>query len=426
MKTFVNPIKTANIELGFNGDKSLSHRLVLAALLGPKIIHLHNLSPCQDVKTTLNIVAKLGAEVTYNGLSNVTINSLNIFGIRDSKPYFKPSLGSPSEPHVLYCGNSGTSARLLCGILSNFPGYFLITGDESLSNRPMSRVTEPLKKMGFNISCENGKTLPIIIKPKGKIKGIRFFNKTGSAQVKSAIELASFIAEVKSEIKETYESRDHTKRLLNFFKENPKKELSFDIPGDISSGAYFAAIGAMYKDGSAHLRNVLLNKTRMGFFQILKKMGAGIKVEIKEDKWEPWGDVLIEGKELKSINVGQNEVPATIDELPLLGVLMGLSGKKSSIRGAKELRYKECDRIGALVEGLKTFGVECLEHEDGFETLGYEPWAGVVEVDSFKDHRIAMSFGVLGLKSRLGAWIKGAESVEISFPSFWELLKTVK
>lgn len=425
MNIFVKPARGIKAQLSFAGDKSLCHRLVLAPLLGPNKICLKNLSPSEDVATSLSAVTALGVKVTKEANETISLNSHNIFGNCAAGPFYTGPLGSPTAPLELYCGNSGTTARLLCGILSNLGGHFRLTGDKSLSKRPMGRVVEPLKEMGYNIYCENENTLPIIIKPtksKNQIKGIDFFNEKSSAQVKSAIQLASYMAGVKSNIREPEKSRDHTEKLLAYLDKNSQESISFQIPGDISSAAYFGAMAAMHQDGSALLRGVLLNKTREGFFQKIEKMGAVVERREKGCEWEPWGDILVRGGSLKGIEVGAGEIAGMIDELPLLGVLMGFAAGKSVVRGAGELRHKECDRIGALVAGLRAIGVECSEREDGFEVLGRGSTKGVVEVESMGDHRMAMSFAVMGVGSHEGVLVRGAEAVGVSFLDFWAKL----
>jgi 3-phosphoshikimate 1-carboxyvinyltransferase len=424
MDTLVRPANTINAQLSFAGDKSLSHRIVLSALLGPKKLHIKNLASCDDVAISLSIVNRLGVEIKRSP-DSLCLNSLPFFGNSSAKPRPNPQLGTASAPLELYCGNSGTTARLLCGILCNLGGHFRLTGDESLSKRPMARVIEPLAQMGFTIHSENDNRLPIIISPpaeRSKIKGIDFFNHTGSAQVKSAIELASHMAGVESKITEAQKSRDHTERLLKFLSKNPQQELFIEIPGDISSAAYFGAMAAMYKDGSAQLGGVLLNKTRWGFFQKIREMGARVEVMERGSEWEPWGDVLVRRGELRGVRVRGEEVAGIIDELPLLGVLMGFAAGESAVSGAAELRHKECDRIAAMVAGLRAFGVNCVERADGFEVLGYSPAAGLVTVESFGDHRVAMSLGVMAARSAGGGLIRGGECVGISFVDFWERL----
>ncbi|MBP5470366.1 MAG: 3-phosphoshikimate 1-carboxyvinyltransferase [Candidatus Riflebacteria bacterium] len=344
---------------------------------------------------------------------------------------------------ILDCGNSGTTARLLCGILCNLKGKFKLIGDESLSRRPMERVVRPLADlMGVKIKSTNGH-LPIYLESDGKTKPTEFFNETGSAQVKSAILFAGLANQGKTTVIEKIASRDHTERLLNYLNfENshykPKmwqstqtKDLlsaqdeiiEFNIPGDISSAAYFAVLAAITKQ-KITFKNILLNPLRTGFLRVLERMGAVVKEEIIDDKWEPIGNLSIEGRALQAIEILPDEIPFLIDELPILAIAMAFAKGKSTLSGAQELRVKESDRISGLISQLQKTGIKCSEKSDGYEITGPNSMVAA-ELDSFNDHRLAMSFAILEYCSNVKMNIKGKESVNISFPEFFDYFKYI-
>ena len=412
-----NPIKT----LTFPGDKSIAHRLVLLSLLLNKKIQIENLHNSKDVLTSLNIVEKLGVEVirSDNNKSDVTLIGLN-------KRLFEDEI-------TLNCANSGTTARLLCGILANLKGRFKLVGDESLSKRPMERVVRPLADlMGVNIRSTDGH-LPIYIEANGKTKAADFFNQTGSAQVKSAVLFAGLAAEGETVVREQFLSRDHTERLLDYLLFTQQyggqpacstlfySELKLCIPGDISSAAYFIVLSLITRK-SLKIENLLLNPTRIGFLNVLKRMGADIEVQIKEDIWEPIGDIIVKGGNLSASDITLEEIPSLIDELPILAVAMAFAKGKSRVSGASELRVKESDRISCLISQLKKAGVDCSEYEDGFEITGVNKIISS-ELDSFNDHRLAMSFAVLARASGVDIKVIGRDSVDISFPEFYDYLE---
>ena len=410
----------------FPGDKSIAHRLVLLSLLADKKIIIKNLPDSQDVCSSLNIVKKLGVEVCWSDEGKTVVLI----------PLKSKDLGV--EEIVLDCGNSGTTARLLCGILANLKGRFKLVGDESLSKRPMERVVRPLADlMGVNIRSTEGH-LPVFIEANGKTKAADFFNQTGSAQVKSAVLFAGLAAEGKTIVREQFLSRDHTERLLSYLllKEQSGGQpacstlfpfaisddrLNICVPGDISSAAYFIVLSLITKR-SLKIDNLLLNPTRTGFLKVLKRMGADIEVQIKEDIWEPVGNLIVKGGELKAADITPEEIPSVIDELPILAVAMAFAEGKSRVCGASELRVKESDRISCLISQLKKVGINCSEFDDGYEIIGGSK-INSAELDSFGDHRLAMSFAVLAKCAGADLKVKGRESAEISFPEFYNYLE---
>ena len=395
-------------ELTFPGDKSIAHRLVLISLILNKKILIKNLPQGQDVLTSLSIIKQLGCKVT-NENQDFIIDGTHI-----------PTYPAPI---TLNCRNSGTTARLLCGILANLKGNFKLIGDESLSKRPMNRVTKPLSEMmGIDITSTNGH-LPVFISATETSKSIKFNNITGSAQVKSAILFAGIAANGITEVIEKIPSRDHTERLLKYINTLPKGNcLEFNIPGDISSAAYFI-VDAIINRQNIIIKNILLNPTRIGFIRVLKRMGAKISETVLSDQWEPVGNIEINPCNLAATNIMPEEIPSLIDELPILAVAMCFARGKSTVTGAEELRVKESDRISCLISQLKAVGVECSEQQDGYTISGYTNFKDA-ELDSFGDHRLAMSFAILAKNADSKISLKNSDSVAISFPDFFQKLSS--
>lgn len=421
---YVKPGTSFDTSLSFSGDKSISHRLVLASLFTRGQLVLGNLSDCADVKTSLEIVKQLGVEQSLNeGLICLNAND--------------PTPERHGNVINLDCGNSGTTARLLCGILASRPGEYQLTGDKSLSSRPMQRVVEPLQQMGAMISASDG-GLPIKIRGQKSLTGQDFCNKIASAQVKSAQMFAALHAAGISKISEPFQSRDHSERLLKAVKAridwsetsisiHGNQKLSgnfrFDIPGDLSSAAFFIGAAVIAPNRRLKLTNILLNPLRTGFIEVLKRMGASIKCHITASDWEPRGHISVSGGiRLKAVEIGAAEIVSLIDELPLLAMVMCFAQGTSRVRGASELRHKETDRISALIRGLKACGVKCVEYEDGFDIEGPANLDRLATIDSEGDHRLAMSFAVLATASKRGLNITNPESVRVSFPHFFTTL----
>ncbi len=427
----IEKIKRVKGELRVPSDKSITHRaFILGALAsGETLVKDPLLS--EDTKATLEILKSLGTQVE-EGKEEIIIKGRNyIF----------------TEPKdILDCKNSGTTARLMAGVLSTQPFFSVLFGDESLRERPMLRVVEPLREMGAKIDGrEEGNKLPIAIRG-GELKGISYFNKRASAQVKSCLLLAGLRAEGITEVIEPVLSRDHTERMLRLFgvevitipeerghilKVKGGEELKgteIHCPADPSSAAYFAALATLAPEGSLKLKDVLLNPTRDGFYRKLLEMGADITFEnTREISNEPRADLVVRPVErLKAVKVKPEEVPSLIDELPILAVLMALAEGVSEVRGAKELRYKESDRIKAIVHNLRKMGVKVEELEDGFVIEGTDKLKGA-KIETFGDHRIAMAFAIAGLVTDEEVVIDRPECVSISYPQFWDdLFKVVE
>ncbi len=341
--------------------------------------------------------------------------------------------GLKAPPGTLDLGNSGTTMRLLLGILAGQRFEAELTGDESLCSRPMKRVTVPLKQMGAQIKGrDNANFAPLSIRG-GKLKGIDLENNLSSAQVKSAILLAGLYAEGKTRVLERIPSRDHTERFLRatgapFQKEGSSlivekahslKSLEAALPGDFSSAAFFITAAAMREGSKLRVKKVGLNPTRTGLLRILKRMGASIDEKIQEETLEPVGEISVRGKRLRGVRVAPEEIPSVIDELPVLMVACALAEGESLISGAAELRVKETDRIRSMAQGLNNLGARVEELPDGCLIKGVEGFEGG-RVTSLGDHRTAMSMAIASLAARGEVLIDSAGAVSTSYPGFFK------
>ncbi|WP_456479115.1 3-phosphoshikimate 1-carboxyvinyltransferase [Nautilia sp.] len=409
-------------EFAVDADKSISHRCAIFSLLTEGQNVIKNYLRAEDTINSLKIAESLGAEVEEkNGI--ITINAPRKLQEADD---------------VLYCGNSGTTIRIYMGLLAGIDGFFVLTGDQYLRRRPMKRVADPLRSIGAKIDGrKNGDLAPLAVRG-GKLKPFDYTSKIASAQVKSAMILAALNSDKPSYYEEPMLSRDHTERMLTgmgakleskmedgkckvkiYPLENKLEPLNIEVPNDPSS-AFFFAVAAAITDSTAIIKNVTLNPTRIESYKALEKMGAKIEYVLKEDKYEPIGNIIVTGAELKGIEISEN-IPWLIDELPALAMAMAVAEGKSLVKNAKELRVKESDRITAVISGLKACGIEAEELEDGYEIIGGIPKKA--KIDSHGDHRIAMSFAVLGLLC--GMEIEKAESINTSFPNFFKLFEKI-
>ena len=405
-------------------DKSISHRCAMFALLSNKPSYIKNFLLAEDTLSSLNIAKLLGAKVEQNG-ANIKITP-------------PKELQEPFD--ILDCGNAGTGMRLYCGLLSGVDGSFVLTGDKYLRRRPMARVVNPLREIGAKIDGrENGNKAPLHIRG-GELKPFVFKSKIDSAQVKSALILAALNASGKSYYKENLLSRDHTERMLrgmgaeikNVEKDGkewieitplskPLNPLNIKVPADPSSGFFFAVAAAIVDGAKVIIKDVSLNPTRVEAYKILQKMGANVEFILKEDIYEPIGDIKVSfnGK-LKAVSVDSN-IAWLIDELPALSIAMAVADGKSVVKNAKELRVKESDRIDSVITALKSCGIECRDFADGYEIVGGE--LKYATINSQGDHRIAMSFAIAGLLS--GMEIEDIECVDTSFPNFFDILSKI-
>ena len=421
----LHPVNRIGGHLTLAGDKSISHRVALIAALASGTSRITNFSSAEDCASTLSCLSQLGVEVERSG-NDVTVQGTN--------------LRPPSGP--LDCGNSGTTMRILAGVLAGQNFSSTLIGDESLSSRPMRRIIEPLELMGAKITSHDGKP-PLLVQGSNSLKPITYKLPMASAQVKSAILFAGLGTHGRTQVKESSLSRDHTERLFNGFGvnvvtdhdltvtlEGPAQLVAGDIriPGDVSSAAYFVAAAMLLPHSTLTIDSVGLNPTRAEFLSVFRKWGANIATEnLTTEQNEPVGTVVIKGG-LNSNSIAQSDrrlegvqIPALIDELPLLAVVGSQVSGGIEIRDAGELRHKESDRLRATAINLRKMGCEVEEYEDGLAINGPTKLKGV-PLESYGDHRIAMAFSVAALIADGPTEISGADCVDISFPEFFKLL----
>ncbi len=414
-------------------DKSISHRAIIVGSLADGETRVKNWLRSADTMATLSIYRALGVDIKELSDNGLLIKGKGLYSLRE-----------PAD--VLNAENSGTTTRLTLGVLAAQPFFAVITGDSSLRRRPMLRVVKPLREMGaFIDGRDNGNLLPLAVRG-GKLKGISFFNKKASAQVKSALLLAGLHAEGITEVEEPYLSRDHTERMLQLYgvklevlpvqngvlvklkgPQQPEGDREIFVPADPSSGAFFAAAAALLPGSRLLLEDVLVNPTRDGFYRKLRQMGAKIEYQnLREISMEPVADIeVLHSPELRAVRVGAEEVPAMIDELPLLAVVATQAEGETVIRGAQELRVKESDRIKAVVENLRRMGADVEELPDGIVIRGKTPLKGNVRIKTYGDHRIAMAFTIAGLIAEGPVELDNPSCVAVSYPSFFEDLEKV-
>ncbi len=426
MEQKFNKISKIKGTLKLPGDKSISHRALIFAALANATSLILNLSESDDVKSTKKCLEELGIGFHENG------NTLFVDGL-GFKGFKKPG-------KELDAGNSGTTARLLTGILSAQDFNSIITGDSSLSSRPMKRVVTPLKQMGANIKAKDDEYLPLEIYSAGELKNIEYTLPVASAQVKSAVLLAGLFRKEKTYVLEKIPSRDHTERMLKLeieMKDNLRYISSsklnyptsgeFFIPGDLSTAAYFIVLALLLKDSELKIENVSLNPTRFGFVNHLKKMGADITVEIiSESNGEPYGVLLVRSSELENKEINRELVPGLIDELPILSIAGIFAKGEFTLRGASELKIKETDRIQTFLYNLEGSGLEIEKFDDGYKLSGsIKSFSKMKTFNSFGDHRMAMSFAILASLIPSGGIIEDFECASVSNPHFLEQLQSV-
>lgn len=416
-------------------DKSISHRSVIFAFLSDSESRIRNFLLGEDTLNTLKIALQLGMCLKVND-RELGINELHTLKNGDELRICRNNDGILEPDDMLDCGNAGTAIRLYMGLLAGVSGYFVLSGDEYLRVRPMARVITPLNKIGAKIFARRENTLAPLSIIGSKLEGFSYHSNISSAQVKSAMILAGLNANSKSHFSEISKSRDHSERMLNGMGANleikdnaisispltkPLLPLDIEIPADPSSAFYFAILALIARDSKICIKNVLLNETRIEAFRVLEQMGADISIKKTSVKYEDIGDISISrSKELKGVVVEQN-ISWLIDELPALAIIFAFASGKSEVRNAGELRTKESDRIKATISNLAKFGIKCEEREDGFIIEG--GFSGVdkmIEVQSYGDHRIAMSFALLGAVCEVK--ILDCECINVSFPNFLEIL----
>ncbi len=418
--------------LAVPGDKSISHRALLLAAVSEGRCTIRNLAPGADVRSTRAVCETLGITVEPRDDGALVVHGRGLSGL-DRDP--------GDRPLELDCGNSGTTARLLLGLLAGRRGRFRLRGDASLSRRPMRRVGEPLVRFGARIA--GGDTLPLEIEG-APLTAADVQAPVASAQVKSALVLAALQARGTSRIDLPRPTRDHTERMLRalgapvrcespagggerIVVDGPVAALApftLDVPGDPSSAAFFAALACLLPSSRIVLDNVSLNPTRFGFFDLLERMGAEIERRPADgpDGLEPRGALVAASSRLRAIEVDGDDVTAAIDEIPLLAVVATQARGRTVIRGAGELRVKESDRIRATAELLAAFGAGVRELDDGLEVEGGAVLRGA-EVDAVGDHRIAMCAAVLAAIARGPSRLRGAHWVRVSWPGFFDELE---
>jgi 3-phosphoshikimate 1-carboxyvinyltransferase len=412
------------------GDKSISHRAVLLGSIAQGVSSIGALSSAVDVKRTVSAMQTAGIPIREEGGKTV-IEGKGITGFERMRR---------SEPLVIDCGNSGTTARLCAGLFggAGFPAR--LSGDSSLMKRPMNRVVEPLSGIGVRITSRDG-YLPVEIQG-GHPAPFDYTVPVASAQVKTAFLLAALFIAGSSTVTEPVQTRDHTERMLvlmdadvrmrstlqgNSIMVNGRRELSpllIDVPGDISSAVFFIAAALVSRSSELVIRNVLLNPTRSLIIELFRRMGGDIRVEAAGDFPEPYGHVHVRSSSLRGVSVGGIEIPLLIDEIPALAAAACFAKGKTVIRGAAELRVKESDRIAGVADMIRRFGGKVEELDDGLVITGGARLAGA-RIACFGDHRLAMAAAAMGVNIRGTTVIEGAESVDISFPGFFDLLDAV-
>lgn len=428
MERYVNKINgKLSGEVIVPGDKSISHRAAMFGAIANKNTEIEGFLMGEDCLSTVACMQDLGIEINVKKPGSLIVKGMGLDGLRE-----------PMK--VLDVGNSGTTTRLLMGILSGQEFHSVLKGDHSLSSRPMGRVTEPLKLMGSKIDGREGGTkAPLAIRG-GNLNPITYQSPVASAQVKSALILAGLYAQGKTTVIEPARSRDHTERMLKSFgaeiltTDNSVSVLGLPqlegqkitVPGDISSAAFFMVAACIVPHSEVNLLNVGINPTRTGIIDILIRMGAQICIENKRiEAGEPVADITIKYSQLKGVTVSGDDIPRLIDEIPVLAVAAAHAEGKTIIKDAQELKVKETNRIDTVVSEMSKMGMDIEAREDGMEIKGGKMLEGAV-VDSHHDHRIAMALAVAALTSEGKTTIKNVECINISFPGFFEMLSSLE
>jgi len=420
----IKPAKGLTGAVQFPGDKSISHRYAMLGAIAEGASEIHFFSPSADCQSTLSSLRQLAVKIERKE-NVVTIQGAGLSGLRPAR-----------EP--LNAGNSGSTMRMLAGILAGQPFRSVMTGDASLSRRPMKRVADPLTQMGARITLQEGGLPPLEIEG-GALKPIRYEMPVASAQVKSAILLAGLFAEGETEVIEKVRTRDHTEialeqmgadigrhqRTIAVRGRGRLEGKKLYVPGDFSSAAFFIIAALITPHSNLTLHNVGLNPTRTGILDVLVPMGGRVSViNLEMMNGELIGDLHIETSKVAGGEIPASAVPGLIDELPVLAVLGTQTEQGITFRGAAELRVKESDRLAAVAENLKRMGAEVEEFADGLRVAGQQALRGA-EIDPHDDHRIAMAFAVAGLVAQGDTQIKNSSCIDISFPDFFDTLARV-
>ena len=421
----IEPVSALDGHVAVPGDKSISHRAVLIGAVCEGETRVTGFGRSADTEATIEAVRALGAEVIVDDVDALTIRGVGLRGLR-----------SPEEP--IDCGNAGTLMRLISGVLAGVAGRTELVGDASLSSRPMARIAEPLRRMGATVETTDGHA-PLVVEG-GSLRAIDYELPVASAQVKSAILLAGINAEGATTVVEPVPTRDHTERMLEAAGGRVTRRPSsvtveggaslrlpeVEVPGDISSAAPFLVAAAIVPGSAVTVHGVGLNQRRAGLLDVLERMGARIAVYNRRSiGGEPAGDVELRASDLVGATISAEEVPSLIDELPILAVAACHARGETVVRGAEELRAKESNRIEAVVEELRRVGAHIRATPDGFRIKGVPSRLRGGVVDSHGDHRLAMLGAVVGVASREGVDLRGAEAAATSFPEFFDVLEQV-
>jgi len=432
----LEPARRLDGDLRLPGDKSISHRGLMLALLARGTSTIHGAGDGADVRSTAAIVGALGAEVDQLGRDDVG----NVDYRVDS-----PGLDALAAPGAtLDCGNSGTSLRLFAGILAGQPFGAVLDGDASLRGRPMGRIVEPLRAMGATIDGPaRGTRAPLTIQGRRRLAAIDWASPVASAQVKSAIVLAGLRAAGTTRVREAVPTRDHTERMLRARGVDVRTRAAGDgmlveidggaipaaleerVPGDPSAAAFWLVAGAIHPDAEIQLRDCGVNPTRRMGIDLLRRMGAGVEERTRGDAGEPRADLRVASSALQAIDIGPAETAAAIDEIPILCLAATQATGRTTIRGAGELRHKESDRIAGIVTGLRALGARVQNQGDDLIVDGPTPLHGAA-VDSLDDHRLAMTFAIAAIVAGGKTTIRGASSAAISYPAFFRDLERIR
>lgn len=426
MDKTVHPASKLNGTLQMPSDKSVSHRAAMFAALANGNSVIDNYSQAADPQTTLQCLRQLGVNIEENG-STITVRGKGRDGFE--------------HPEIeVDCGNSGTTMRLLAGIIGGAGVSATLIGDESLMARTMKRIIDPLSEMGISIKAHEGTFAPLEISRNGKLKALHYELPIASAQLKSCVLLAGLFGEEETSVTELVSSRNHTeamlelpvteengKRTIHASAKHPVRSRNFSVPGDFSSSAFWLVAAAIHPDSELKLLGTGINPTRTALLSILKRMGAEISiVNERNEGSEPVADIIVKSSSLTGTQITPEEIPNCIDELPILSVAMAFAKGKSGFRGAEELRHKETDRVMAIAHILKNAGVDFEEFEDGIEINGKPEFVPkTATYNSFHDHRIAMASAIMSTKSDGSSHILHAESAAVSYPEFWDHLLNV-
>jgi 3-phosphoshikimate 1-carboxyvinyltransferase len=422
MDWYIQKAPPLNCELEVPGDKSISHRAVMLASLADGPCVIRGFLAGEDCLSTAEAFRKLGVKIERPANATLIIHGTG-------GQFIAPS-GSVD------CGNSGTTMRLISGLLAAQPFQTHLVGDASLSKRPMKRIIDPLSLMGARITAEGAQERPPLRVEGGELRGIDYNSPVASAQIKSAILLAGLFASGTTSVSEPHLSRDHTERMFEYFgipltREGLKVTVrggsrpqprDFRVPGDVSSAAFWLVAAAANSGARLRVNRVGLNPSRTGLLGTLARMGARVREFEHSNSGEPVGTIEIEGTSLKATHIAGKEIPNVIDELPILSVAAALAEGTTVISDAAELRVKETDRLAAIASHLRAMGVAVVEKPDGLEITGGRPLKGA-RLDSLGDHRIAMAFAIAGLFAEGETVITGTECVNTSYPGFYEVLK---